>query len=155
MNPLGIEWSERNKDFCTTFIVIDDNEGVCGDSLTGGLVETEESDPVEKVHVSLRDINGQIVSSFVTDGDGFYHFINPLFDFNIEPKRNDNHKNGVSTLDLVAVQKHLLGLQPITSPYKLIAADANNSESVSALDLVEIRKLILGLYTVFPNNQSW
>src|SRR5690606_27349680 len=83
-----------------------------------------------------------------------YHFINPLFDFTIEPARNDDHKNGVSTLDLVAIQKHLLGLELLNSPYKLIAADANNSESVTTLDIVDIRKLILGLYTEFPNNQS-
>jgi subtilisin-like proprotein convertase family protein len=151
----GIQWNERNKDFCTSFIVIDDNEGVCGDSLTGGLVETEEFEAVEKVTVKLTDQNGQVMNTYVTDKDGLYHFINPLFDYTIEPSRNDNHKNGVSTLDLVAMQKHLLGLQPLNSPYKLIAADANNSESVTVLDLVAVRKLILGLYTEFPNNASW
>jgi hypothetical protein len=155
VQPLGIEWSERNKDYCTSFIVIDDNEGVCGDSLTGGVVETEEYEAVEKVIVTLIDQNDQVVSTFTTDKDGIYHFINPLFDYTIEALRDDNHKNGVSTLDLVAIQKHLLGLQPLNSPYKMIAADANNTESVSALDLVEIRKLILGLYTQFPKNTSW
>src|SRR5690606_35764483 len=74
INPLGIEWSERNKDFCTTFIVIDDNEGVCGDTLTGGLVETEELEAVEKVRVELKDIHGQVVYSYVTDKNGLYHF---------------------------------------------------------------------------------
>ncbi|HLF64054.1 MAG TPA: T9SS type A sorting domain-containing protein, partial [Saprospiraceae bacterium] len=155
VSPLGIEWGERNKDFCTTFIVIDDNEGVCGDSLTGGVIETEEYEAVEQVTVKMTDQNGQVINTFVTDGNGLYHFINPLFDYTIESRRNDNHKNGVSTLDLVAIQKHLLGLQPLNSPYKMIAADANNSESVSALDLVEIRKLILGLYIEFPKNTSW
>ncbi len=155
LDTTGIQYNERNKDFCTTFIVIDDNEGVCGDSLTGGVVETEEFESVEKVNVKLTDQNGQVMNTYVTDKDGLYHFINPLFDYTIEPARNDNHKNGVSTLDLVTIQKHLLGLQPLNSPYKMIAADANNSESVSALDLVEIRKLILGLYTEFPKNTSW
>ena len=71
------------------------------------------------------------------------------------PERNDDHMNGVSTLDLVRIQKHLLGIEPFTTPYQYIAADANNSESVSAIDLVEIRKLILGIYTEYPNNKSW
>jgi hypothetical protein len=155
VQPLGIEWSERNRDYCTTFIVIDDNEMVCGDSIIGGLVETEEYETVEKVLVNLKDIHGNVVTSYITGQGGSYHFINPLFDYTMVPERNDNHKNGVSTLDLVAIQKHLLGIQELTSPYKLIAADANNSESVSALDLVEIRKLILGLYTEFPKNTSW
>ena len=66
-----------------------------------------------------------------------------------------HHRNGVSTLDLVRIQKHLLGIEALSSPYDLIAADANNSESVSAIDLVELRKLILGIYTELPANQSW
>ncbi len=68
-------------------------------------------------------------------------------DFQINVERNDAYRNGVSTLDLVRIQKHLLGIEPLTSPYDLIAADANNSQSVSAIDLVELRKLILGIYT--------
>ena len=43
----------------------------------------------------------------------------------------------------------------MSSPYDLIAADANNSGNVSAIDLVELRKLILGIYTELPANKSW
>jgi hypothetical protein len=92
---------------------------------------------------------------FTTNSSGRYQFINPLIDYIVEPERNDDHANGVSTLDLVRIQQHLLGLLPFESPYKLIAADANSSESVTAIDLVEIRKLILGLYIEYPNNNSW
>jgi hypothetical protein len=155
VQPLGIEWSERNKDYCTTFIVIDDNEGVCGGG-PGGVVETEEDETVELVRVTLTDPgNGNVVGTYVTTENGLFHFVNPLMPGELSSERNDDHKNGVSTLDLVKIQKHLLGIQLLDSPYKLIAADANNSESVSALDLVEIRKLILGLYNEFPKNESW
>ncbi|RLA19607.1 MAG: hypothetical protein DRQ56_05050, partial [Gammaproteobacteria bacterium] len=151
-----ITYDERNKDFCTTFIIIDDNDNVCGGGgTTGGLIETEELESVENVTVTLTDELGLMMQTIVTDGSGTYVFVNPLLSYTIEPKRDDNHMNGVSTLDLVRIQKHLLGLEPFTSPYKLIAADANNSESVTALDLVEIRKLILGLNLEFPNNESW
>jgi hypothetical protein len=155
LNP--ISWAERNKDYCSTFIVIDDNEDACGTggSSAGGDIETELLEPVELVKVNLKDHNGNVVQTFTTDKDGIYHFVNPLLDLDIEPVRSDEHDNGVSTLDLVAIQKHLLGLQDLGSPYKLIAADANNSQSVSAIDLVELRKLILGLYTELPNNDSW
>jgi Cohesin domain len=65
--------------------------------------------------------------------------------------------NGVTTFDLVLITKHILYIvpDPLDTPYKLIAADANNSGSVTTFDLVEIRKLILGIYTSFPNNTSW
>jgi hypothetical protein len=53
------------------------------------------------------------------------------------------------------ISKHILGITPLNSPYKIIAADANKSNSVTTFDLVEIRKLILFINTDFPNNTSW
>jgi len=65
--------------------------------------------------------------------------------------------DGVSTLDLVLIQRHMLGMTELDSPYKLIAADVNGNESISAADLLQLRKMILGLYadSSFPNNESW
>ncbi len=155
LDTTGIQWNERNKDFCTTFIVVDDNEIVCGDG-AGGVIETEEQETVELVTVNLTNpATGQLMATYMTTENGLFHFVNPLLGYEMTSVRNDDHKNGVSTLDLVKIQKHLLGIQLLDSPYKLIAADANNSESVSALDLVEIRKLILGLFTEFPKSESW
>src|SRR5205085_7029969 len=92
-----------------------------------------------------------------TNSDGKFIFSNvPVpAQYTISAERNDAPRNGVSTLDLVQIQKHLLGIQLLSSPYDLIAADANNSQTVSAIDLVELRKLILGIYTELPNNKSW
>lgn len=73
----------------------------------------------------------------------------------IVPIKNDNPLNGVSTFDLVLISKHILGLEPLNSPYKIIAADVNQSKSVTTFDIVEIRKLILGIYQSFPNSASW
>ncbi len=73
----------------------------------------------------------------------------------VTPYLNRAPLNGVSTYDLVIISKHILGLAPITSPYSLIAADANRSGSVTTFDIVLIRRLILGIDTVFANNTSW
>src|SRR5690606_42107306 len=59
--------------------------------------------------------------------------------YRINPKNDRNHMDGVSTADLVRIQKHILGLTPITNPYALIAADINKSNSISAKDLVALR----------------
>ena len=75
--------------------------------------------------------------------------------FDITPIEDDNHINGVSTFDLVLISKHILGIEPLTSLYKMIAADANKSGSITTFDIVELRKLILGVYTELPNNTSW
>jgi hypothetical protein len=153
-----IEWTERNKDYCSTTIVITDNNHVCGGSgpIIGGEVLTEKQNPVAQVTVSLT-APGHIFPQYVTSQDGKFLFTSLLMgeDYMITPERNDEHRNGVSTLDLVRIQKHLLGNELFTTPYQYIAADANNSQSITAIDLIEIRKLILGIYTELPLNKSW
>jgi hypothetical protein len=76
-------------------------------------------------------------------------------DYALEPSKDVDHLNGVSTLDLVLMQRHILGLKKLDSPFKMVAADINNDETITAIDLLELRKLILGIYTDFPNNNSW
>lgn len=49
------------------------------------------------------------------------------------------------------IQKHILGIQTLTSPYKIIAADVNNSQAITAKDISDIRKVILGVTNEFPN----
>ena len=71
------------------------------------------------------------------------------------PKKNIGYDNGVSTLDLVKIQKHILGKSLLESEMRKVAADVNNDGKVSALDLVDIRKLILGKTTEFDKVGSW
>ena len=148
-----------NQAYCTTYIIIQDNFGVCpeGGLLTGtitGNVSTETSDNVLDVKVKL---DGTTLLPINTNQSGTYTF--PAMpvggQYVVEPDKNNDFKNGVSTLDLVQIQKHLLGIKKLESPYKMIAADANNSKSITAIDLIELRKLILGIYSELPNNTSW
>jgi hypothetical protein len=76
-------------------------------------------------------------------------------DYTLTPTKDDNPLNGVTTYDLVLISKHILGLEPLTTPYKMIAADANRSGSITTFDIVEFRKLILGIYDDLPANTSW
>jgi hypothetical protein len=95
--------------------------------------------------------------SMKTKDDGSYAFP-PMprgGSYTVVPQRGDDYMNGVSTADLVAIQRHLLGLKPLDSPYKLIAADANNSRDITARDILELRKLILGVQQELPDNESW
>jgi len=63
--------------------------------------------------------------------------------------------NGVSVIDLCKISQHILGINPLPSPYSIVAADANRSGSVNTFDIVELRKLILGVYMSLPNNSAW
>ena len=148
-----------NQAYCETYIIIQDNNDVCpeGGTLTGtitGNISTETSENVLGVEV---EIAGSSLLPINTNQTGTYTFpAMPIGgNYVINPGKNNDYKNGVSTLDLVEIQKHLLGIKDLPSPYKMLAADANNSESITAIDLIELRKLILGIYSELPNNSSW
>jgi hypothetical protein len=144
-----------NQDFCATFIYITDNNFDCDTGIPiTGLVATEENEGVEGVHVQVSG-NGSI--SFMTGQDGGYNFadLEDGLDYSITPAKDIQPLNGVTTYDLVLITRHILGVQPLDSPYKLIAADANNSKSITTFDLVELRKLILFINDEFSNNTSW
>jgi hypothetical protein len=89
--------------------------------------------------------------------NGTYEFLQLQtgYDYTVTPVKDNNYLNGVSTFDLVLISKHILGVQPLGSPYKMIAADVNSSKSITTLDLIQLRKLILSVDTEFANNTSW
>ncbi len=158
--------AEGNSDFCITKLILQDNMDVCPDiNLEGdpvpvtmsGAVYSEGDEMVDDVEVRLLDQDLEYLGSQMTETEGSYAFEElPMYgNYIVEPSRNDDHMNGVSTLDLLLIQKHILNIQKLDSPYKLIAADVNNSESVTALDLINLRKLILGIYQELPDNKSW
>lgn len=62
------------------------------------------------------------------------------------------HTSKVTASDLLAIQKHILGLTLFTQPYQMAAADTNGDQKITASDLLNIRKVILGLSNSFPNN---
>jgi hypothetical protein len=78
-----------------------------------------------------------------------------LGDYTVTPLLDENYLNGVSTFDLVLISRHILGVQLLNSPYKMIAADVNSSKSITTLDLIQLRRLILAIDTEFANNTSW
>lgn len=147
------------QDFCeATIMVIDSNSvEICPSVFNmvdvGGEIFTEAFEKIEEVEVGLGipDIYD------MTDGEGIYAFNNmPMGgSYVIEPNKDTEYLNGVSTLDLIFMQRHILGLERLDSPYKLIAADADNSQDITAIDLIELRKLILGVYQELPENTSW
>jgi hypothetical protein len=146
-----------NQDYCTVTINVDDNNSICGaagSAAVAGAIQTESKATVEGVQVNL---SGQAQKSFATGVNGLFVFnsLTAGADYTVTPSLNKGFLNGVSTFDLVLISKHILGVQPLNTPYKLIAADVNNSKSVTTLDLIQLRKLILNIDASFANNSSW
>ena len=151
---------EGNYDFATTTISIQDNSRICEGlfeepketSLIAGSVQTIAGKMVEDVTVT---VNGGM-KSLTTGSDGTFQFslINGD-DYTLTPEKNIDALNGVSTFDLVLINKHILGITTFDSPYKYIAADVNQSGTITAFDMVQLRQLILNISSEFPNSESW
>lgn len=157
---MWVEDEEGNTSFCRTIIEVQDNDNVC-DSVgsllyVGGKVATEEGVQMQGAPVELWK-DGSYLISTNTDQRGAYGFaqLEPGRDYIVKPYRNDKFLQGVSTRDLVAIHKHLLGIRPLNSPYKMVAADVNNNEDVSVADVSIIRSLILGKIRKYPASTSW
>ncbi|MCB9281440.1 MAG: T9SS type A sorting domain-containing protein [Lewinellaceae bacterium] len=146
-----------NHDYCETYVLVQNNQGLCGTGGNGsisGVIETETSQSVEGVETNL---SGNAIEQMMTGNNGTYQFagLQTDYDYSVTPHLDANPLNGVSTFDLVLLAKHILGVQLLDSPYKMIAADVNNSKSISTLDAIQLRKLILNIDTQFSNNTSW
>lgn len=129
-----------------------------GLAVIDGYVRTKGGGAIHGAQVYLSDniefLNSQTV---LTNEEGYYQFDSLLIGerYFLKVYKNDDVKNGISVIDLVRIQNHLLGIDPFASFDQFIAADANNSQNVSAIDMIEIKKLILGIYAAWPNNTSW
>ncbi|MBK8052857.1 MAG: T9SS type A sorting domain-containing protein [Saprospiraceae bacterium] len=154
-------WDEANNfDFCDVTLIIQKNSACAGSSpgnRIAGDISTDRNEMIRDVNVTLRHMESQETTSIVTDQSGRFEFgdMKTGKGYNIIPAKNDDHLNGVSTLDLVMMQRHILDIEKLNSPYKYIAADVNRDNKITAGDLVELRKLILGIYASLPNNTSW
>ncbi|MEM1122227.1 MAG: peroxidase family protein [Bacteroidota bacterium] len=121
-----------------------------------GIVTNEFGSIVLNVEVEVNDEQNRTLSSAISDGTFSVDDIATCEEVSMKLAKNDSYDNGITTLDMVLILKHILNIDAFDTPYKIIAADVNNSKSVSASDLVAIRKLILGTETNFPNETpSW
>lgn len=160
-----------NADYCETYVLVHDNLGVCqfsnlfdmqvcarkwctGEPVSGFGIDISGS------HPALPPINLFYPDTMPYDSAGC-RFISPQqqlpfpANYVITPVKENDPLNGVDVFDLIRISLHILGLEPIASPYGLVAADANKSHSITTFDVIEIRRLLLGTYQEFPNNTSW
>ncbi len=155
--------TDGNGDFCTVGLIIENN-GACEEEvgsfagLISGSVQTIRNEVIPHVNIGL---NSNATSEFpieVSTGfTGEYTFTNiPLnVDYQINAEKEDEHLNGVSTLDIVMISRHIIGESEFDNQYDILASDVNKDQQVTASDLLSIRSLVLGVTDAFPIDQSW
>ncbi len=149
-----------NADYCETYVIVQDNLNNC-------MIEP----PIIKACITNACGLGadETVFNFVVVAPNLPPFgyfetgicasISQTLPANTEvtilPENDNNYLNGVSSYDLVLIQKHIDGVNLFDSPYQWIAADANSDHVIDTLDILECKKLILGIYQELPANTSW
>ncbi|GJM32018.1 MAG: hypothetical protein DHS20C18_10190 [Saprospiraceae bacterium] len=145
-----------NYDYCETYVLVQDNMfNLCGGGADiAGRIAVENDEPLED---ALVELSGATDLADETNTVGQYGFqqLQQGYDYTITPFLDEDASNGVTTFDILLMTKHILGVQLLSSPYKLIAADINNSGYISTQDAIQLRKLVLNVITAFPNNTSW
>jgi len=121
-----------------------------------GQVFTATGQPMESVAIHLQSTGGLLLT-ILTDASGHYRFSNVPNGANyvLTPMYDSLWLNGLSTYDLVLINKHILGIETFDLPYTMIAGDANKSRSVTTFDIAQLRKLILGVQDTLTGNHSW
>jgi len=145
-----------NYDYCSIYIQVEsyyECEPYLGGNLSG-FVGTENEVAIEGVQVAL---SGGLFDYQETTVEGTYLLGDLVIgsDYTITPSLNEDIDNGVTTFDIVLINKHILGTDTLESPYAMIAADVNHSESITIRDIIQMRRVILGIDTAFVNNTSW
>lgn len=107
---------------------------------------------VEKAEIEVKIINltNPDTAVVIPDVNGQYQWDAAMgSDYKISASvvggdRATDFLNGVSTLDMVMIQRHILAVEKITNTAYLIAADVNRDNRISTADLVNLRRIILG-----------
>ncbi|TVR79638.1 MAG: HYR domain-containing protein [Saprospirales bacterium] len=116
-------------------------EFVPDSAIISGNVSTAFGYPVMDTELKF---GGGVDFSVFSDESGNYSAIVPEgLNINVIPERDFDWMNGVTTLDLVLAQRHILLIDTLQGPYVLIGLDVNQDDVISTFDLVLIQNLII------------
>lgn len=147
-----------NQDHCFSTITIQDNNNICNTGNftadVGGAVYTPYDQLVPNIRMKLESPGGTVVKDF--NGGKFIFENLALGDwYKVSPLMDLNYIEGVTTLDIVKIQRHILGIEPFDSPWQYLSADATGDKKVTSADIAAIRKLVLGIDSKYKSNFSW
>ena len=141
------------QDTCTQIIYLEGDGNVESD-LKYGEITTAGGSPIQGVSVTIT--GPQAVPTATTDATGRYEFtVQQDGNYIADALLDSDHGNGLTEADVIALQKHVLGIETITSPYLLIAADVDNNQRIDNFDIFALQDVVQGNTEAFQNNTSW
>jgi hypothetical protein len=143
-----------NWNYAVSTVTVQDNDRICSGVVgqIAGAVANEAGINVDNVTVAAR-ANGASIGSAVTAANGAFS-INVPVGSNVQVTAaktvDTDAREGVSTADIAAISRHILGSQALNSAYSIIAADVDKNGSVEAADMLQIRRFVLHISPALP-----
>ncbi len=150
----GVLSDEYTLDFSNLEVTI-----IAGESEITGLVQTapyhnDPHAPIANVEANLEAAAVSIATD-MTDASGQYAFTAETdIDYRIFFEKGNDDLNGLTTLGILRLLRHLAGVVPFTNPYQIIAADVDCNEVVNLDDASTLQELLLGNASI-PLCESW
>jgi hypothetical protein len=142
-----------NQAECTTLIEISEQDSIPSHHPISGQVQTIFGVNINNVQMV---VTGDENFTDSTNSDGLYFVeVGSGNTVTMTPEKDENWLDGVSTLDLVLAQQHILNISTFDSPFLHIAADVNDDGITSTFDLVLLQQLILNITSSIAGNTSW
>src|SRR5690606_14286509 len=111
--------------------------------MVSGRIVTELGSAVEEVAVKVVPESGSALH-VKTSANGHFQFsVDHGSKVSVIPYKNIGFSDGVSTADLIDIQRHILQKKALESQYMKIAADVNGNGRIDGLDVLDLRQLIL------------
>ncbi len=131
---------------------------VNGYDISGNIISPKKS--------GINKVDLKVVTSAaaITQENKTYNLscINANNKVSIRPTKNNDiaKANGVSSVDVLLTQRHILNTTKLNSAYKLIAADVDGNKAINSVDILRMKRLILGTDTTFKStltseNRLW
>ncbi|HLT93943.1 MAG TPA: T9SS type A sorting domain-containing protein, partial [Membranihabitans sp.] len=130
-------------------------EGSLGSSFVAGKIQTALNSPLEDIEVkAILDRGAPLILSTNSEGSFEFEMENGT-SIHLIPENNSGHAEGITTADLIDIQRHILQKSALTNPFQKLAADVNGNGLIDGLDVMELRRIVLNPSRKFPNNTSW
>ncbi|MCB0630812.1 MAG: PKD domain-containing protein [Lewinella sp.] len=138
-------------------VEVDGQISVSESASISGRVITFMGEGMPNTEVTLSAEN--IERKTFTDDNGYFTLPDLELgkSYTVRPSKDNNPFNGLSTYALFIGQRFILGMEPeqISSPFQIIAGDADCNGSFSTIDLFIIQQLIIGTTDDFFYCPSW
>ena len=136
---------------CTSMVTVRDTVTNSGMNLLVGRVTDPFNIGLGGIKVKVQTDNN-LKENLQTNAQGFFeiHEVEDNEKLSVKIDGYGHEMSGISSLDLLLIQKHILGLESLDNHYLELAADIDQSGSVSVKDLISLQNAILDL----PNKSN-